>query len=588
MPPIQVHAFQFTLPRSAHSIHSTHSTRSVRSPPLTPPPPPPLRLSTRFAARSASNAPCTLRHLDFANNNAVGPYPYDDFSGLDALSEALLNNQHLITLNLAFNHISRGGVDDAAVRLIEALRVVVPTKVAFDGSTVDMPPSESALQNLDLSDNRLGAEFGFKVAAVLLENRTLHKLCLTDNRMGLDAGAAIGKTLAQNMTLHTLDLRLNWGHDDGRETVTIGNALEENALTGAHASRFHSTTHAQEEAAHAVKAAPRGLVELNGIRIDPMSTGHARFAYPGRAGGLRLYELRFISEKIKAESSVYGGLIVVDLSDSGITAIGMEHLCDALVKCSALRRLNLSNNRICHVPVRLGDRGGGSGSVGGGSSGGSDRGSYLQSDPLLDPLMEALSVEGGGDGARAARRPRPGGNSRSGGGGGIGGGGHSSSSSSANASSITGALGDGNWDEWEPSDVGIVALQKVLLSTLIHTLEYLGLCNNGIGESHVFLITQTVHPSTCLAHLDMSRNEAGVRGMTALSKLVKRQKGPLEIMNLAWQTGLGGRAATGRFEAGDATPSLDRREREEEDEEVNAGGRGGGGGGGVQLQGCRC
>ena len=114
----------------------------------------------------------------------------------------------------------------------------------------------SSLETLNLADNRLGAEFGLAAARVLGENRTLRKLCLMTNRIGREAGTAIGKMLHQNMTLALLDMRENWSHDDGREVVTIGNALEENALTGA-AAKFGFGNKSPAEMERTSEAAPR-------------------------------------------------------------------------------------------------------------------------------------------------------------------------------------------------------------------------------------------------------------------------------------------------------------------------------------------
>jgi len=121
--------------------------------------------------------------------------------GAKSISDALVRNEGLRTLNLQSNRLGEKGAKELAAAL---------------------ESSSAKLTALNLSLNSLGAEGGEAIGKALAVNRTLTSLDLGENMLGSQGAIAVGRALQSNSSLTLLNLQRNGVDPEGAKALASG------------------------------------------------------------------------------------------------------------------------------------------------------------------------------------------------------------------------------------------------------------------------------------------------------------------------------------------------------------------------------
>eukprot|EP00753_Platysulcus_tardus_P011364 PLAT3286.26.p1 GENE.PLAT3286.26~~PLAT3286.26.p1 ORF type:complete len:1551 (+),score=830.05 PLAT3286.26:89-4654(+) len=122
-------------------------------------------------------------------------------AGVEAVADAVLNNDHIQSLNLSHNSFRSGSVATLASLLSSSRRLV----------------------DLDLTGNRLRDSAIVKLCGAVADNRVLRELRLDHNRIGIAGAVAIGGMLRRNRALVALSLA--WNRIRGSGALAIAESL---------------------------------------------------------------------------------------------------------------------------------------------------------------------------------------------------------------------------------------------------------------------------------------------------------------------------------------------------------------------------
>ena len=246
---------------------------------------------------------------------------YNDVS-VRLLSEAIVGNDNLTSLNLSNNQITDVGVSF----LSEALK------------------TNNSIKSLNLNNNKLGSNGAKHLAEALKLNKSLLILRLMNTQLDDVGGEALASAAMTNSTLTQLDLSFNPNiRESGShfvKAVQHTNQLKDLVLRGTAVSGV--TLKALRDCKAVASEPP--ILRITASRLHRGDETLTKVDLSGKAGEFVLTDSSaFVLGPILKENYI---LTDINLSNNEITNNGVAELCEGLLHNKyTLKRLDLSSNR---------------------------------------------------------------------------------------------------------------------------------------------------------------------------------------------------------------------------------------------------
>ena len=258
---------------------------------------------------------------------------YDTDHLIMCLSECLKEDDALQELNLSYNKITNEGAKmiGEAIKVNKTLqKLYINNNSIFDDGAAaisDGLKHNISLQELNMSCNKIGAKM---IVEAIKVNKTLQKLHIRSNSISDDGAAAISDGLKHNISLKELDMSYNKITNEGAKM--IGEAIKVN------------------------KTLQKLYISLNSISDD----GAAAIS-DGLKHNISLQELNMSSNEITNEgANMMGEAIKVNktlqklyISYNSISDDGAAAISDGLKHNISLQELNMSRNKITNEGAKL-------------------------------------------------------------------------------------------------------------------------------------------------------------------------------------------------------------------------------------------
>jgi Ran GTPase-activating protein (RanGAP) involved in mRNA processing and transport len=275
-----------------------------------------------IAKALVQNKNMTLKKLNLSSNKIGDP--------CGRALAMMINHTALTDLDLSWNQIGAAGVNSFAetLNLSKTLTNLVLSlnRIGDEGGRgLAMILRNMALTELNLSSNRIGAVGLNSLAESLANNSTLTSLDISSNDSGDDGARALAAALYRNVTLTELRLSANNIGDNG--TIALAEALHINqTLTNLSLRRNDSG----DDGARALAAALHRNRTLTSLDLE--NTGIDDEGARALAAAL--------------DNNNNTTLKTLDLSYNGIGDVGAQSLATCLQSNSTLTELRLDNNAI--------------------------------------------------------------------------------------------------------------------------------------------------------------------------------------------------------------------------------------------------